>query len=125
MGVEEDRQELLDRIQELDEEVKLRTNQLNASKSRAYYFLDSVNMGFVMCDVKGEVVLVNSAIRKVLSQQSGQPEDTAWTLDSLDKLQPELQLKNGILKCLETGQPLELKAGNFGRHVLHFFIAPM
>ena len=111
--------ELLEQIRQLQQEVKLRTDQLIASTSRAYSFLDSLNIGFVMTDVKGELVLVNSAMRKVLSEQSGQPEDTSWTLDSLDALQPELQFKNGILKCLQTGDPLELKAGNFGKHVLH------
>jgi len=41
----------------LDAKVKLRTDQLMSSTSRAYSFLDSLNMGFILCDVSSEVVI--------------------------------------------------------------------
>ncbi len=55
---------LLAKIQELEAQVKLRTDQLMASTSRAYSFLDSLNMGFILCDVNGEIVLTNSTLQK-------------------------------------------------------------
>jgi len=49
-----------------------------------------------------------------------------WTIDSIDTLmQPTIHLKDLVLKSLETGQVLESKETNFGKRVLHVFIAPM
>lgn len=117
----------------LEAQVKLRTDQLMASTSRAYSFLDSLNMGFIMCDVSAEVVLTNQAVQSILSQKmtaNNAPAtpvaNTEWTLAAIDGLlQPELQLKKLILQSLATSLPLESKETNFGKRVLHLFIAPM
>ena len=118
----------------LEAKVKLRTDQLMSSTSRAYSFLDSLNMGFIMCDVSSEVVIANQAVKHILSQKmSGNNESqtaedplSQWTIDSIDTLmQPTVHLKELVLKSLETGQVLESKETNYGKRVLHVFIAPM
>jgi signal transduction histidine kinase len=117
----------------LESQVKLRTDQLMASTSRAYSFLDSLHMGFIMCDVSAEVVLTNQAVQYILSQkmtdnntQAAPVANTDWTLAAIDGLlQPELQLKKLVLQSLATSLPLESKETNFGKRVLHLFIAPM
>jgi signal transduction histidine kinase len=114
--------------------IKLRTDQLMASTSRAYSFLDSLNMGFIMCDISAEVVVTNEAVKHILSQKMTGTNDmpgavstpTEWTLTTIGALlQPELELKELILKSLATNKPLESKETNFGKRVLHIFIAPM
>jgi len=120
--------------QQAEAKVALRTDQLIASTSRAYSFLDSLNMGFIMCDVNPEVVLTNLSVKHMLAAKTSsaeqpettQPDDTEWKLDSIDKLlRPEVQLKELILESLATNKPFERKEVNFGQRVLHLFIAPM
>lgn len=117
-----------------EEKVKLRTDQLVASTSSAYSFLDSMNMGFIMCDISAEVVLVNTVLKHIFSQKTAGSDDVLvpekanveWTLATIDGLlQPDIQLKDLILKSLATNQSLESKEVNFGKRVLHLFIAPM
>ena len=108
-----------------------RTEQLIASTSRAYSFLDSLNMGFIMCDVNPEVVLANLPVRHMLatktaSNNSAQSTDTELKLDTIDKLlQPAIELKKLVLQSLAEDKPLECKEVNYGQRVLHLFIAPM
>jgi len=117
----------------IEAEVKLRTDQLMASTSRAYSFLDSLHMGFIMCDLSGEVVVTNQAVQNILSQKmtgtNDQPApqtNSNWTINAIDGLlRPELELKKLVLSSLANNQPLESKATNFGKRVLHLFIAPM
>lgn len=112
------------KIQELEAKVKLRTDQLIASTSRAYSFLDSLNRGFIMCDVNGEVVLTNQPVQRILALKK--PGNTEWNLATIDSLfQPNLQMKDAILDCLKSGKPNEIKDANFADRVLHIFIAPM
>jgi len=118
----------------IKKQVDLRTAQLITSTSNAYSFLDSLNMGFIMCDVNSEVVLANMSVRNMLSFKSSSDQDSqlpqsteqTWTLDAIDELlQPELQLKKLVPQCLESSKPIEIKEVDCGKHVLHLFIAPM
>lgn len=116
---------------ELDAKVKLRTEQLIASTSKAYSFLDSLNMGFVMCDVNGQVVLVNESFRATLASKATDDKqapdaDKSWTTDAIDELfKPEIQLKEQVKHCLETAKSWEHKDVSFGARVLNMFFAPM
>ncbi len=108
-----------------ESKIALRTEQLIASTSRAYSFLDSLNMGFIMCDVNPEVVLTNLAVRGMLAAKSS-AGDGEWSLAMIDNvLQPELQLRQLIVESLEANQPMERQAVNFGQRVVRLFIAPM
>jgi signal transduction histidine kinase len=120
-------------IEELKAKVVLRTNQLIGSTSRAYSFLDTLSMGFIMCDVTAEVVLTNHAARHTLSlktwgendsaHESTIDADTKWTLSTIDMLlRPQLELKKLIMQCLATNQPIECKEVEYGKLVLHLFI---
>ena len=116
------------------QQFELRTAQLIASTSNAYSFLDSLNMGFVMCDVNTQVVLTNNSAKNILSTkvagddkaQLTQNSQFEWNIDNLDKLlQPEIKLKELVLLCLKSSKPQEAKELNAGKSVLHLFIAPM
>ncbi len=120
-------------IEELKARVVLRTDQLIGSTSRAYSFLDTLSMGFIMCDVNAEVVLTNDAARHTLSLKTWDENDnnqvpainpdTKWTLSTIDDLlRPQLELKKLILQCLATNQPIECKEVDYGKLVLHLFI---
>jgi signal transduction histidine kinase len=124
--------ELDDKHKQAEEKVRLRTEQLMASTSRAYSFLDSLNMGFVMCDVTAEVVLTNRAVRRIFASkdtdnpQPGPADDTEWTIDAISALiQPKTNLKELVQQCLTSHQPLELKDVSVGNRALHWFLAPM
>lgn len=118
----------------IEQEVELRTNQLIGSTSRAYSFLDSLNMGFIMCDINAEVVLTNVSVRHILAlkmadtntPQLTENPDIQWTLDTIDALlQPEIQLATLIRQCLASNHPIECKEVTYGKRVLHLFIASM
>jgi signal transduction histidine kinase len=116
------------------QQFELRTAQLIASTSNAYSFLDSLNMGFIMCDVNTQVVLTNNSAKKILStnlasdDKPQQPQNSQfeWNIDNLDRLlQPDIKLKELVLLCLKSSKPQEAKEVNAGKSVLHLFIAPM
>ena len=115
---------------QFEEKVTQRTNQLIASTSSAYSFLDSLNMGFVMCDVNPEIVLTNLSMKHILATRTGgdvtNAADTEWRLKTVDAiLRPAIELKNLVSQSLATNKPIECKEVNFGRRVLRIFIAPM
>lgn len=123
-----------EKTKQVEAQVALRTEQLIGSTSRAYSFLDSLNMGFIMCDVNPEVVLTNNSVKQMLlSKASGGDEPqtpelatTEWTLDKIDTmLKPDLELKSLVIDSLATNKPLEKNEVNFGKHVVRLFIAPM
>ncbi len=118
----------------LNEQVALRTEQLMASTSRAYSFLDSLNMGLIMCDVNPEVVLTNQPLQKMLASKTTAstdllPPQTAknmWNLATIDTLlKPELELRILVTQSLSTNKPIECSEVNVGAFVLRWFIAPM
>jgi signal transduction histidine kinase len=117
--------------QQLQATVDLRTEQLIGSTSRAYSFLDSLHMGFVMCDVNAEVVLTNTSVRQIFASKlpanpGPNTVDLQWNLQTIAALfAPELDLKTLIESCLKTAQSIEQKEINFGTRVVHLFIAPM
>ena len=113
---------LEERVRELEATVKLRTEQLIASTSRAYSFLDSLHMGFIMCDVNPEVVLTNTSVRGFLSEEPTEE----WTLEAIDKLlEPQLHLKELVTTSLKEQRSTELNEVNLGKRVIRLFIAPM
>jgi signal transduction histidine kinase len=114
--------------QQFESKIALRTDQLIASTSHAYSFLDSLNMGFIMCDVNPEVVLTNASMKRMLATKVGseQADHTEWRLEKIDKVfQPAIDLKSLVSKSLNNNQVVECKAVDFGQHVLRLFIAPM
>ena len=125
---------LLAKIKQLEDQVKLRTDQLIGSTSNAYSFLDSLNMGFIMCDVNAQVVLVNKPAKAIFAAKMvGNDNHPALptpnqelSLDTIDGLmQPELELKKQLLQSLSTNQSAEFEEVNYGKRVLHISIAPM
>lgn len=116
---------------QLQQDVKTRTDQLIASTSRAYSFLDSLKMGFIMTDVKPDVVLANNSVKTMLLSKEAAPsaENSApseWTLAKIDQiLQPDLKITDLITDSLQTNQPHEIGEVNIGQFVARVFIAPM
>jgi len=111
---------LLAQIKELEAKVKLRTDQLISSTSRAYSFLDSLSMGFIMCDVNPEVVLTNQTVRQLLHS------DGEVTLAIIDQaMQPAIQLKSLVTESLASSKPYQNDEVPFGKNILQVFIAPM
>ncbi len=118
---------------QLEAKIAQSAEQLIASTSRAYSFLDSLHMGLIMCDVNSQVVFTNLSVRHLLAmkaivsdRQQISEQEVHWDIDTIDKLlQPSFQLKERVKQSLQTNQALEFKAVNFGKRVLRLFIAPM
>lgn len=113
-------------ISERDKTIALRSAQLVASTSNAYSFLDSLNMGFVMCDVNPEVVVANDSIRNMLSSGLNQnPAEMTWNLSTLSSIFTGFDLKNLIQTSLQSNQSIQKDAVNCGSKILQIFIAPL
>jgi len=116
------------------EQISKRTDQLIASTSQAYSFLDSLNIGFLMTDTSGEIVLVNNVLKAILNQKQtdSHPENgpakpiADLSTDKLDNLfAPEFSIKQAIAICLSEGKASEIDEINFGKIILHIYIAPL
>jgi signal transduction histidine kinase len=107
--------------QRLQNQANLRTEQLIASTSRAYSFLDSLNMGLIICDVDGQIVLLNRAIRRMLGD-----ENAPWNIASIAKLlAPNFDISKFIGDCLRNNQALEEDEVAAGERTLRLSAAPM
>ena len=115
-----------DEKQQIEADVALKTEQLIGSTSRAYSFLDSLNMGLILCDINPEVVLINQPARRMLAAKFSAESDGELNLAAIDDMmKPEIELKSAIQQSLSANQPLEGAEINFGKSVLRIFIAPM
>ncbi|MDB5169148.1 MAG: sensor hybrid histidine kinase [Candidatus Saccharibacteria bacterium] len=112
----------------------LRTEQLIASTSRAYSFLDSLNKGFIMCDTSGEIVLTNDSVRRTLSAKAASVTTLenlkstveSWTIEKVNDLfQPDVALYELVKQCLASAKPVEVEETNFGKQVLRLYLAPL
>lgn len=119
--------DLEQKIIDLEAKVALRTQQLMASTSRAYEFLDSLNLGFIMFDVNGQVVISNDSIRKVLQIKAGAEQQiTNWDTPTITRLlQPELDIGPIVEQVLTTSSTVEHKDVSCGPNVIHLFFAPL
>lgn len=108
-------------------QIQHRTEQLIASTSQAYSFLDSLNRGFIMCDTSGEVVLSNSVVNAMLVAQNQNSDKTASvTINSLEEaFGPEISIKAFVTQCLQTAQPVEYNKANIGQRIIQLHIAPL
>ena len=113
---------------QFDQTLQHRTDQLIASTSRAYSFLDSIHKGFMMCDTSGEIVLTNNSLRTILLAKSdaNHLSDASLSLDVVTALfLPELDIKAAVRQCLDTGQPIEHDEITFGTRILRLNFAPL
>lgn len=119
--------ELQTRIHELETLIAHRTDQLLASTARSYSFLDSINKGFIMCDISGEVVLANNALLSILAEKSSKiGAGTALTIEAIDRLmQPDIQLQTLVKQCIDAKQTIERDDINFGTKILRAYITPL
>lgn len=126
--------QLEDARKKADATAELRTNQLIASTSRAYSFLDSIHKGFIMCDTSGEIVLTNNSLRHILSLRDApidsatppQPVTGEISVTLLESMFPrELYFREIISQCLKNSQSLQCDAVNFGKRVLRLYFAPV
>jgi signal transduction histidine kinase len=111
-----------------DQTVQHRTDQLIASTSRAYSFLDSIHKGFMMSDTSGEVVLTNDSLRAIVVAKAGTAlsADATLSIDVIDALfHPDLEIKAIVKQCLQSGNPIEYNEINFGTRILRLNFAPL
>lgn len=113
---------------EFEKTLQHRTDQLIASTSRAYSFLDSIHKGFMMCDTSGEVVLTNDSLREVLlsKPEAAHISESALSIDVITALfRPDLDIKSLVQHCLTTSKPVEYDEINFAGRVLRLNFAPL
>lgn len=104
-------------------QIQHRTEQLIASTSRAYSFLESLNRGFIMCDTSGEVVLSNSVVQTMVSDEA---QIANITIDSLESMfGTDLSIKELVTQCLATAKPIERAEVSVGKRILHIYVAPL
>jgi signal transduction histidine kinase len=107
-----------------------RTEQLIASTSRAYSFLDSINKGFMMCDTSGEVVLTNDSLRAIIAAKTLETSNIEplrdLSIKAINSLfEPDVALQDLITQCLRTALPIERDEVPFGSLMLRVYLAPL
>jgi signal transduction histidine kinase len=107
---------------------KLRTQQLIASTSQSYSFLDSLSFGFIMFDVTGEVVITNNSAKKMLKVKhvAGLNSIAEWSLALLEKVfAPEISMSRIVTASIKEGKTQEFPSLNYSQQVFHVYLAPM
>jgi signal transduction histidine kinase len=108
-----------------DATLQHRTDQLIASTSRAYSFLDSIHKGFMMCDTSGEIVLTNGSLRQMLATKDSAAAVSLSTETVSAMFDPGVRFKERILQCLKSSKPSQQNEVNFGGLVLRLNFAPL
>lgn len=99
-----------------------RTEQLIGSTSQAYSFLDTIDKGFAMCDVGGEIVLTNQSFRALMPEDA--PSDLTISYVS-SQFKPMLELARLISDCRTTKLSIDRDNIDIGGRIIHIFIAPL
>ena len=126
-------QELSDINKSIEQKVNLRTEELRQEHVRFMSSINSLGVGFMMCD-GGSISMMNPAMQHILaaatssagSESEPKTVRTDWTLDEVDGiLRPSFRLKEALHESLESDQKVEFKKVDLGTKILHLFLAPI
>jgi signal transduction histidine kinase len=116
--------------------IKAQQSRIELEQARLKASIDSLNVGFLMTDPKGEVLTINGAAKRILCLNN--PSGIPGALHNLaavnfecnigdieEKLKHNLSLKTEILKSLSERTTLVHEDINIGEIFLHIFITPI
>lgn len=126
-------QELSAINKDIEAKVQKRTEELHEEHTRFIASINSLNVGFVMCDANDEIIMMNPSMQYILSpdpaaspSSNERPVRTNWTINELDgTLQPGLKLKEALRNCREKAEPAEFKNVALNARILHMYLAPI
>ena len=103
------------------EEIGKGSTQIQMEKARLIASVNSISLGFIMFDAKGEILIKNPAVEKIVNIESGY-----LNIDSIDQLLGKnFSLKEKFNKCIEGKSPINDKNINFNDKYFRLFMAPI
>lgn len=95
--------------------------QLQQEKARLVASINSLHLGFMIVDAKPKIIMMNSAIKKIL-----EPVEGKWTFEAIVKrLKGSVDLKVHYEKCIKEKKAVEIKDIEFGGKFIQIFLAPI
>jgi two-component system phosphate regulon sensor histidine kinase PhoR len=107
---------------------------LHNQQTRLKASINSLNVGFIMTDTPGRVILLNEAAREILTygglglgdHPHRLPDAEHWTMSTITtRLGEKVAFTTIVERALETGKPVELKEVDFEGSILRIYVAPI
>jgi len=103
------------------EEISKVSTQIQMEKARLIASVNSISLGFLMFDAKGEILIKNPAIERMVDIGSGH-----LNIELIDQLLgKDFSLKEKFNKCIEEKSPINDKNINFNDKYFRLFMAPI
>ena len=115
-------------IQKLEEDIQGYIKRLKEEQSRLLASINSLPLGFIIIDVKNNILIKNPAIDKILGIGDELPGSVLLRGDISvieNKFAGSWDLKANWEACLNEKKLIDAKEVNLGKLVLHLFLAPI
>jgi signal transduction histidine kinase len=111
----------------IEEKVGERTEELQKEHIRFMSSINSLGIGFIMCDTNDRVMTMNPAIQKILASRTHlAPSRQDWTINEIDGLlRPGFEFREALHHSRESGEKLEFREVELGHLTLRLFISPI
>ena len=113
--------------------VAQRTEELRQEHVRFAASINSLSLGFIMCDTVGKVIMMNPKVRDILQselQAPGQPvavikQVNEWTFQEIDNLFGDINLTKSLKTAIEAGRAVEAPEVVYHNRALRLLMSPI
>jgi signal transduction histidine kinase len=112
----------------VEKTVAQRTEQLSAEKARLQASFSNLALGFIMTDVQGGIVLMNTPAQQILNAAASTPADSTheWTIHDIDKLLgADFALLEKLNKSIRGGEVANYTDVAYHGRILRVLINPV
>lgn len=120
----------------IEDAVKVRTREFKEEEAKLQASIESLSVGFILTDEKGNIMQINSAAKRIIcmaqyTQDSGVVSLTADVMQdcNLEKIESSLKgvvnFKETVQSAIKDKKPFEFKNLTLGTQFLHLYFSPV
>ena len=111
----------------MEEDIRGYIERIKEEQSRLLASIGSLPVGFLIIDIKNNILIKNKAIEQILDLKDleGSILLRGDIVNVEDKFKPDFDLRKAYEGCMQEKKPLEFKEVSFGKKFLRIFIGPV
>ena len=111
---------LTDAARLVEHQVKVRTRELHEEQAKLRASIEGLPLGFALFDPDQQIIVQNTALQHICGHKH-----TALTLDHLESLFGNVDLRQSLTSVLQTGTSKDIPEAGMASKVLRLFMAPV